>query len=157
MAWISEITGSGTLLIFFICLLFLRTAKNKSDLSDVLGVNASFLTRILYVNDIDKQYSKFQIDKKSGGKREISAPMNELKSIQSSLSQLLLDCTDALNTINKRKSNLSHGFARNRSIITNASVHRNQKNVLNLDLKDFFSSFNFGRVRGFFIKNFIIF
>jgi retron-type reverse transcriptase len=32
-------------------------------------------------------------------------------------------------------------------------MHLNQKNVLNLDLKDFFDSFNFGRVRGFFIKN----
>lgn len=132
----------------------LKKTQSKSDLSDVLGINPSFLTRILYINDIDKQYSQFKIDKKSGGKREISAPMDELKSIQSALSQLLLDCIDALNVINKRKANLSHGFARNRSIITNASVHKNQKNVLNIDLKDFFGNFNFGRVRGFFIKNF---
>jgi hypothetical protein len=32
-------------------------------------------------------------------------------------------------------------------------MHLNKKNVLNIDLKDFFDSFNFGRVRGFFIKN----
>ncbi len=37
--------------------------------------------------------------------------------------------------------------------MTNAIMHINQKNVLNIDLKDFFDSFNFGRVRGFFIKN----
>lgn len=132
----------------------LKNAQNKSELSGVLGIDPSFLTRTLYINDTEKQYSQFVMKKKTGGTRKISAPNDKLKSIQSSLSDLLLDCTDALNIINKRKANLSHGFARNRSIITNASAHRNQKNVLNLDLKDFFDSFNFGRVRGFFIKNF---
>ncbi|MEN9659438.1 MAG: hypothetical protein RL571_2903 [Pseudomonadota bacterium] len=32
-------------------------------------------------------------------------------------------------------------------------MHLHKKNVLNVDLKDFFDSFNFGRVRGFFIAN----
>ncbi|MCA9172761.1 MAG: RNA-directed DNA polymerase, partial [Planctomycetales bacterium] len=48
---------------------------------------------------------------------------------------------------------LAHGFKRNLSIITNAENHRNQRYVYNADLKDFFPSINFGRVRGFFLKN----
>lgn len=48
---------------------------------------------------------------------------------------------------------LSHAFEKNKSIITNAQVHRNKKYLLNIDLKDYFDSFNFGRVRGFFIKD----
>lgn len=32
-------------------------------------------------------------------------------------------------------------------------MHRNKKYILNIDLKNFFDSFNFGRVRGFFIKD----
>lgn len=52
-----------------------------------------------------------------------------------------------------KQPSLSHGFVRNRSIITNAMMHIGKKNVLNIDLKDFFEQFNFGRVRGFFIKN----
>ena len=32
-------------------------------------------------------------------------------------------------------------------------MHVGSKYVLNIDLQDFFDSFNFGRVRGFFIKN----
>lgn len=32
-------------------------------------------------------------------------------------------------------------------------MHLNQRNVLNIDLKDFFDQFNFGRVRGYFISN----
>lgn len=48
---------------------------------------------------------------------------------------------------------LSHAFEKNKSIITNAQVHRNKKYLLNIDLKDYFDSFNFGRVRGFFVKD----
>ena len=47
---------------------------------------------------------------------------------------------------------LSHGFRRKHSIITNARPHKRRRHVLNLDLQDFPSS-NFGRVRGFFLKN----
>lgn len=52
-----------------------------------------------------------------------------------------------------KQPSLSHGFVRHRSIITNAMMHLGKKNVLNIDLESFFDSFNFGRVRGFFIKN----
>jgi RNA-directed DNA polymerase len=58
----------------------------------------------------------------------------------------------ASNTKTKQPA-LSHGFVRKRSIITNAMMHLGKKNVLNIDLENFFDSFNFGRVRGFFIKN----
>ena len=54
---------------------------------------------------------------------------------------------------NSKQPSLSHGFVRKRSIITNAMMHVGSKYVLNIDLQDFFDSFNFGRVRGFFIKN----
>ena len=48
---------------------------------------------------------------------------------------------------------MSHGFRRHYSIITNARRHKRRRYVLNLDLQDFFPSFSFGRVRGFFIHN----
>ena len=48
---------------------------------------------------------------------------------------------------------LSHAFEKGKSIITNSQMHRNKKYILNIDLKNFFDSFNFGRVRGFFIKD----
>ncbi len=51
------------------------------------------------------------------------------------------------------KNNLSHAFEKEKSIITNAKIHRNKKLVLNIDLENFFGSFHFGRVRGFFNKN----
>ena len=51
------------------------------------------------------------------------------------------------------RRSLAHGFERERSIITNASLHKRRRYVLNLDLQDFFPSINFGRVRGFFSKD----
>ena len=54
---------------------------------------------------------------------------------------------------NNFTSKISHGFEKNRSIVTNAEVHKNKRYVVNLDLLDFFPSINFGRVRSYFIKN----
>lgn len=144
----------------------LKAISTKRELAILLGVKPSVLTYTLYILKPSSQYIQFQIPKKSSGKRNIVAPTGKLKSLQSRLSNLLLDCIDEINaekstknnTINSKNGNvsnpsLSHGFARKKSIITNALMHTNQKNILNIDLEDFFDSFNFGRVRGFFIKN----
>ncbi len=135
----------------------LKTITTKPELALLLGVKAPLLTHTLYILKPENQYTSFTIPKKSGGERTIFAPTSKLKSLQSSLSILLLDCIDEINELKRENSNykptLSHGFVRKRSILTNAMMHLNQKNVLNIDLKDFFDSFNFGRVRGFFIKN----
>ncbi|MCU6435610.1 retron Ec67 family RNA-directed DNA polymerase/endonuclease [Undibacterium sp. Jales W-56] len=156
----------------------LRQISTKPELANLLGVKPSILTYALYVTKPEKQYIQFKIPKKSGGERIINAPTGKLKTIQSALSNLLLDCLDEINQEKYPKSefskqsvkyskilkvrcggarskqpSLSHGFERRRSIITNALMHLGKKNVLNIDLENFFGSFNFGRVRGFFIKN----
>ena len=133
-------------------LAILRNANTKEDLANILNISSTFLTYTLYGKPLSKQYTKFEIPKKSGGVRKISAPSGEVKEVQQRLNILLLDCIDEMNS-GKRPSTLSHGFMRNRSIITNAKMHTNKRNVLNIDISNFFESFNFGRVRGFFIKN----
>ena len=50
-------------------------------------------------------------------------------------------------------TNISHAFEKRKSIITNARIHRNKRYVINLDLENFFDSFHFGRVLGYFEKN----
>lgn len=135
----------------------LRGIKTKHELSALLGIKTSALTYTLYILKPDTQYSSFTLEKRSGGERTIFAPSERLKSIQSTLSELLQDCRDEINAkkqgSHEFKSTLSHGFVRKHSIITNAMMHLNQKNVLNIDLENFFDCFNFGRVRGFFIAN----
>ena len=51
------------------------------------------------------------------------------------------------------KGSLCHGFRKKHSIITNAINHKNKRHVFNIDIEDFFPSINFGRVRGYLIKN----
>ena len=72
---------------------------------------------------------------------------------------MLQNCVDEINKANKRSDDdeqpdrIAHGFKRKRSIITNARQHRNKRFVFNLDLENFFGTINFGRVRGFFMKD----
>jgi RNA-directed DNA polymerase len=160
----------------------LKNITTKKELADLLGVKASFLTYNLYVINPSSKYTQFTIPKKNGNDRTINAPNKKLKRLQKNLSMLLLDCIDEINNIKfpeaetyklkkdqikysstlkikipsakiKQSPSLSYGFVKHRSIITNAMMHLGQKNVLNIDLENFFDSFNFGRVRGFFIKN----
>lgn len=108
---------------------------------------------ILYKQAAAEKYSTFQIPKRNGGHRTIMAPTAGLKLLQRNLSDLLQDCVDEINAATNRQNRLAHGFVRKRSIITNAKKHRNRRWVFNLDLEDFFPSINFGRVRGFLLKN----
>ncbi|MUK78941.1 ribonuclease H [Aliivibrio fischeri] len=131
----------------------LKNCRSKIDLALLLNCKPSHLTYLLYKQSPSQKYTQFSVNKKNGGIRNISAPISQLKELQSNLSHLLLDCIDDINATKSMKSTLSHGFVREKSIITNAEMHKNTKNVLNIDLENFFASFNFGRVRGFFISN----
>lgn len=76
-----------------------------------------------------------------------------MKYLQRRLADLLTQCFDEACKNGQHKRSLSHGFRKKHSIITNANKHKNKRHVFNIDLLDFFPSINFGRVRGFFIKN----
>lgn len=133
----------------------LRNIKNKSDFAKLLDIKETLLNYTLYNKSINypTPYIKFDIPKRRGGIRSIYAPHSRLKSLQKKLSNLLLDCLDELREQENIINRISHGFEREKNIISHASRHKNKKNILNIDLNNFFESFNFGRVRGFFIKN----
>lgn len=127
--------------------------SSRNELADFLSVSRQELTYILYIKRIENCYHTFEIPKKSGGVRTISAPSKKLKYIQRRLSNELYRYRQAIYKENKIRINVSHGFEKNKGILTNAAVHKNKKIVYNVDLKDFFESFHFGRVQGFFQKN----
>jgi retron-type reverse transcriptase len=99
------------------------------------------------------RYRTFEIKKRGGGERRIDAPNPKLKAVQKRLADVLYECFRELEEGAERKNKLSHAFRENYSIITNAKAHISRRYVLNIDLSDFFPSLNFGRVRGFFLKN----
>ncbi len=88
-------------------------------------------------------YVRYTVPKRRGGERTILAPKRELKALQRKVLQDILMRVPA--------ASCAHGFVPERSIVTNAEPHVGKQVVLNLDLKDFFPSITFGRVRGLFI------
>ena len=136
----------------------LRKATSLSELAILLDIKPAMLSFQLYISQSETRYIKFEIPKKHGGTREIFAPEKNLKLIQHRLSQLLQNCVEEINAMNcqphfKRHYEIAHGFRRKHSIMTNAQMHKTRRYVFNTDLQDFFGSINFGRVRGFFIKD----
>lgn len=137
----------------------LRAATNIRSVAALLGFEASALAFVLYGKSAPTKYTKFTIPKRAGGAREISAPNPQLKLIQRRLANILQDCEQEVKQIYGRHDDgprpdmVSHGFVRKRSIVSNARQHRHRRFVFNVDLENFFPSINFGRVRGFFIKD----
>lgn len=137
----------------------LNQLKTKDDFARILGFkNARYINYLLYYIQTDNLYNSFTIPKKNGGERIIHAPKKELKFLQKKLSNVIWECyLESIESKTKDKNFktpvLSHAFEKGKSIITNSQMHRNKKYTLNIDLKNFFDSFNFGRVRGFFIKD----
>lgn len=130
----------------------LKKTESLSDLAKLLGYKPRAVSYILYKIPEGKKYIEFEIPKKNGKTRQIKASTEKLKHLQKRLAGLLNECFDQVSKENKKKS-LSHGFRKNHSIVTNAKNHKNKRYVFNVDLQNFFPSINFGRVRGFFIKN----
>lgn len=126
---------------------------SRNELADFLLIPRQKLTYVLYIKKGESYYQSFKIPKKFGGEREIKAPAGDLKFIQKRLADVLWKYQLEIWKDHKVKPNLSHGFEKGKSILTNAKIHRNKRYVLNMDLENFFDSFHFGRVRGFFEKN----
>lgn len=123
----------------------LESLETLKDIADLLNVKVKRLGIVLYSERDNRasQYKEYSIKKKNGGTREISAPEVGLKILQKNLAKVLLERYQI------RPS--AHAFLPNTSIITNAKRHLKHRHIFNIDLKDFFPSINFGRVRGLFM------
>jgi RNA-directed DNA polymerase len=132
-----------------------KAASGINGVAGLVGFAPKNLAYIVYGIPDDAKYSEFTIPKKSGGSRSISTPIPKLMHVQSRLAEHLAGCLKEIEIAENVKQScvLSHGFKPNLSILTNATVHAGRRWVFNIDLSDFFPSINFGRVRGFFIKN----
>ena len=130
----------------------LKSATSRKELAVLLGYTPATLTAIIYKTPNALKYTEFQIDKKSGGKRTIKSPIPKLKKLQSHLSHLLYQCLGEIEK-DRRAKPISFGFRKGLTISANAACHKRRRWVLNLDLENFFPSFNFGRVRGYFLKD----
>lgn len=117
--------------------------KTQKDIAILLRVSYDRLVYHLYKVPNAEKYKSFSIQKKSGKPRKILSPSEPLKIIQRKLCQVLYSAYTPSSAV--------HGFSVGKSIVTNANQHVRKRFVLNVDLKDFFATIHFGRVRGIFM------
>lgn len=131
LKFISEMTERGLPPIF-----------EGRHLSKLLGLTLAELSWLTERPEI--QYRTFEIPKRSGGTREIATPSPELLECQRWIDWYILrglpvhDC--------------AHGYVAGRSNRTNALTHLGNRQLLHLDIRDFFGSIKFGRVLSVFLK-----
>ena len=117
-----------------------KKLNSRIDIADLLEIDDQSLRYFLFVKRPENLYKTFCVPKKKGGNRIISAPNIKLKKIQSKLAYVL-------QLIYEPKV-CAFGFVKKRNIVDNAKRHTKKQEILNIDLKDFFTQFHFGRVRG---------
>jgi retron-type reverse transcriptase len=118
--------------------------RSAMQLSEDMGLSLSELKWLTYHRNTAtiNHYTRFTIPKKSGGSREISAPKTKLRKAQAWIKANILDKLTV--------HDAAYGFVTGKSTVNNAKPHIGKNAVIKFDLKDFFPSISFVRVRGLF-------
>ncbi|MDY7227423.1 reverse transcriptase family protein [Hyalangium rubrum] len=120
--------------------------ETPEALAQALGLTVGQLRGLCYARQVATRtnYVRFALPKKTGGLRLISAPRPRLKAAQHWVLENVLEKLPM--------HEAAHGFRPGRSIVSNARPHVGASVVVNLDLKDFFPTVRYPRVKGFFVK-----
>lgn len=98
------------------------------------------------LNDTSAHYTDIFLKKKySNNVRHITAPDSQLKSIHYKIKFLI---ESQLSYKKYKFKNTSQAYQKDKSIFTNAQIHRNKKYVLHLDISNFFDEITFKRING---------
>jgi len=120
----------------------LPVLATPANIAQALGITISRLRWLAFHSDATERihYIRFTVPKKSGGVRELSSPHRDLATAQRWIFQNIL--------LRLPTHPAAHGFVKGRSIRTNALPHVGRHILVNADLKDFFPTITFHRVRG---------
>jgi hypothetical protein len=128
-----------------------RAAENElpaldtpAQLAEALGVTVAQLRGLCYHRDAatSLHYRRFVIPKRDGTARPIWAPLPRLKAAQR---WVLHNVVERLPV-----HGAAQGFLAGRSILSNAAAHTGSKIVLKMDVKEFFPTVTWRRVKGVF-------
>lgn len=121
----------------------LPALKTRTDVAKLVGIKSSELKTLMRPGTgRGSGYVEFEIPKRSGGMRRISAPRKKLKAVQRAILAKILDTFPA--------HAAAHGFVEKRSTVSNASPHLGAAIVVRVDIEDFFPTVHYRRVFGFF-------
>ncbi|MEZ6033847.1 MAG: reverse transcriptase family protein [Planctomycetaceae bacterium] len=124
----------------------LPVLSSPADLAQSMGMSISLLRWLTFHSDAPTRvhYVSFDVPKKSGGMRRLSAPHRKLAEAQHWV------LTNILNLLPVHAC--AHGFVARHSVVTNAELHVGASVVINADLSNFFPAITFARVDGMFQK-----
>jgi RNA-directed DNA polymerase len=118
--------------------------STPADVAQALGLTVPRLRWLAFHTEVASRvhYVHFNVPKKSGGTRTLSAPHRTLAAAQRWILENILRRLPV--------ESPAHGFQAGRSILSNAQVHTRRAVIVNLALQDFFPSITFPRVRSVF-------
>ena len=122
----------------------LPNLSNAKEIAEAMGITVNELRFLAFSRKTSNvsHYVRFKMKKKTGGERLIAAPMPRLKQAQHWILANILEKVEM--------HDAAHGFRQQRSIVSNAVPHVGAEVIINLDLKDFFPSIAYKRVKGLF-------
>lgn len=103
---------------------------SRDELAELIGVHPRKLTYLLYKKHVENMYTSFEISKKNGGMRLINRPNKELRYVQHNLAVELYKYREFL-LKEEINNNVSQAFEKEKSIFTNARIHRNKRFIIN--------------------------
>ncbi len=120
--------------------------STERDIAVWLGISLERLRWFTHDKQVDFawHYVRYTVPKRNGSQRVILAPKVQLKAIQRKIVAEIL--------VRLPAHSAAHGFVAGRSILTNAAPHVGKQFVLNMDLKDFFPTITFARLRGLLMR-----
>ena len=122
----------------------LPVVHTAAELAAAMKLPLGRLRYLAFAREVStvSHYHRFTIPKRTGGERLISAPHRKLKAAQHWILAHVLEPL-AL-------AEHAHGFVPGRSTVTNALPHVGAAVVINVDLRDFFPTVSYRRVKGMF-------
>ena len=124
----------------------LPIANTAAELAAQMKLPLGRLRYLAFAREVSttSHYHRFTIPKRTGGERLISAPHKKLKAAQHWILENVLEPL-AL-------AEHAHGFVPGRSTVSNALPHVGAAVVVNVDLRDFFPTVTYRRVKGLYRK-----
>jgi len=116
--------------------------STPEQLAKAMGLSIPKLRQLTYHRETDtgSNYYSFTIPKRDGSPRSIFAPKRDLKAAQR---WMLRQVAERLPV-----HSAAHGFLPDRSILTNALQHVGAHTLVKVDIRDFFPTVTWRRVRG---------